>query len=342
MNNYEFKLQVMNKLKQVQSARMINSDQIVLRCPLCGDSKKSLTKARFYVKINLKADEPILYHCFNCECSGILTPSILRSLKINDLQINSGLLRYNNSTIGKVNKSLGIKNNDFNFLIPRPQEDEKTVRKLDYINKRLGTNMSIDELVRLKVIFNLGEFLKVNEIENITVKKEQALLLHNEYVGFLTAKNEFINFRDITGKNKRYVKYSIFKNLENTRKMYVIPNNIDLLSTKRVTINLAEGVFDILSIWNHIYDRETDNIVYSAVCGSGYITVVKYFLQMGLFGDVDINIYSDNDHEPSFYKDMIKEVDDWINKVTLYYNDTRGEKDFGVSKDKISITRKRL
>jgi hypothetical protein len=341
INNREFKLGIHNKLLQIQSCKIISEIQLALRCPICGDSKKDPNKTRFYVKIDINNDnQPIVFNCFNCNNSGILTPSLLRSFKINDLQLNSNLIQYNKQTMGNINKSLGIKNNDFNFIIPIPKEDEKTIRKLNYINNRMKLKLTIEELVKLKTIFNLGEFLRVNDINSITVSKDRASLLHNEYVGFLTAKQEFINFRDVTDKNKRYDKYSVFKNLDNTKKFYTIPNNIDLLTPKNITINIAEGVFDILGIYYHIFEKETYNTVYTAVCGSGYITVLKYFIQSGLFGNVDINIFSDNDHEPYFYKELKNELKDWINKIDLYYN--QKNKDYGVSKDKIELIRKKI
>jgi hypothetical protein len=234
MNTREFKLNIRQKILQVQSARQVDNTELVMRCHICGDSKHDLNKARFYIKLNPDNDEPIVYNCFNCGASGILTPAILRTFKINDLQLNSNLLRYNKETMSKLNKSLGIINNNFDFTVPMPSQSEKTIKKLNYINNRLGVNLSIEEWVKLKVVFNLGDFLRSNYIDSLTVKKERAKELHEDYIGFLTAKNEFINFRDITGKHKRYDKYSIYKNLDNTRKMYTIPNNINLLTSDKI------------------------------------------------------------------------------------------------------------
>jgi len=303
---------------------------------------KDITHAHFNVKINLYDDEPIIFHCFRCDIGGILTPSLLRTFKISDLQMNSGLISYNKETMGKVNKSLGIINNDFNFRVPMPSDSEKTYKKKVYIEKRMGRPFTIEELVGHKVVFNLGDFLRENGIDTLTVKKEQAKLLHEDYVGFLTAKNEFINFRDITGNNKRYYKYSIFKTLDNTRKQYVMPNQIDLLSNNEIVINIAEGVFDIFGIYYHLFDQEKKNMIYTAVCGSGYISVLKYFIQMGVIGNVIVNIFSDSDRTPKFYKDLELEdqIKDWVKTINLFYNE-KG-KDYGVTKDEIKLIKKKL
>lgn len=334
------KLKLRNNILSLPSAKIVNETQIVMRCPICGDSKKDPNKARFNIKLNINDDEPIIFHCFNCEEAGFLTPSILRTMRINDLQLNSGLITYNNKTMGLVNKTLGIKNNDFNFVIPNPTDNLSTKSKLKYIQNRLGIKFSIQELIDLRTVFHLGQFLKENDIQTLTVSKEKAKFLHDNYVGFLTTKNEFINFRDTTEKYKRWDKYSIYKNLDNTRKFYTLPNDIDLLTSKKITLNIAEGVFDILGIYYHLYNKEQKNMIYTAVCGSGYISVLKYFIKMGVFGNIVINIFSDKDKVPSFYIELQEELKYWVDEINLFYNEL--DKDFGVTKDKIKLIKKKI
>lgn len=341
MNNKEFKLRVRNELLKLKSSSIVSPSQITVRCPFCGDSLKDLSHAHFNIKINVNENEPIMVYCFRCDIGGILTPSILRTLKINDLSLNSSLISYNKNSMGTINKTLGLINNNLEFSIPIPNEnDSKTMLKKKYIEYRLGMTFTIEELIKMKVVFNLGEFLKVNNINSLTTNKEKASLLHKDYVGFLTAKNEFINFRDITGNNKRYEKYNVYKNLDNTRKFYSIPNEINLMATKNITINIAEGVFDVLGIYYHLYEKENDNMIYTAVCGAGYISVLKYYIKMGVFGNVTINIYSDNDRVPQYYYDLKNELIDWVDSINLFYNDIG--KDYGVPKDKIKIKKKKL
>lgn len=336
------KARLRDSLLQIPKARLVNNKQIVMRCPICGDSKKDPNKTRFYIKIDLESDEPILYHCFNGDCgaSGLLTPSLLRSMDINDLQLNSSLHHYNNKTGKKLNKSLGIKNRNFNFIIPTPPDNKYTEYKLNYIKSRLGINFSVEELVNLRTIFFLGQFLRVNEIETITVDKEKAKFLNNVYVGFISTYNEFINFRDTTCKYKRWIKYSVYKNLDNTKKFYTIPNNIDLLTPKTITINIAEGVFDILGVYHHIFDKEKENMIYVASCDSDFTSVIKHFIQMGVFGNVKLNIFSDSDHSMDFYKPLKHNIKDFVSSITIFYNEL--EKDYGVKKNNIKLIKKKL
>lgn len=53
--------------KLVKTSR-VSSNQWNARCPFCLDSKKNLSKKRFYV--TYKNESSILYHCFNCNVSG--------------------------------------------------------------------------------------------------------------------------------------------------------------------------------------------------------------------------------------------------------------------------------
>lgn len=342
MESVDFKVELWERLMDIRPKRKVNDSLLSIRCPFCGDSRKNLESTHLYIKIEMKEDMPVVFMCHRCDTSGILTPSVLRSLEINELNLNSGLIRYNKSALKNIPFQLGVINNNFNFKVPTPDpNDERNIRKKEYYEGRFGVSTSFEELVELKTIFKLGDFLRHNEIEKITSSKEKAISLNNDYLGFLTAKNEFINFRKVyDSKFKRYEKYSILQNIDNTRKFYTIPNEIDLLSNKKVTINIAEGVFDIHGVYHHLYEKEKNNMVYAAVCGAGYVSVIKYFIKMGIIDNVDVNIYSDDDRHPNFYRALVKELKPWVNRVELFYNDK--SKDFGVPKRDIKVIKKKL
>lgn len=340
--NTDIKSEIREKLLEIPLAHQVSFDQIALRCAFCGDSRKDPTKTRFYVKINPSTDEPILYNCFNCGVSGLLTPSVLRTFEINDLSVNSSLMTFNKTTVSRIKKQIGINDNTFDLKVPIPANIELNHIKKDYINKRLGLNLSFRELMRLKAVFSLEELLVQNNIKELTLSKNRASILDRDYVGFLTIRNEFVIYRDITNRNKlRYDKYSVFRNLDNTRKFYSIPVSIDLMTTEKIYINLAEGVFDILGVYYHVRNQNERNNIYVAVTGSAYASVIKYFIQLGIFGDnVIVNIYSDKDKEPYFYKRLKNELGKWVGDIQLYYNEY--SKDFGVPKDNISVINKKI
>lgn len=337
MNEYEFKQEVEQRFLQLPYAHRINQNQIALRCQFCGDSKKDPRRTRFYVQTNINNDKPIFYNCFNCGENGILTPSVLRTFEINDLKLNSNLLIYNKNIQKNFNKMYNIKDNKFNYRVPigRPNTTDEIKKK--YIENRLGLSFTFEELQKLKVIFSLENLLRINNIDEVTVNASRANLLNNDYVGFLSVRNEFVVFRDITNKNKmRYDKYSINRNLDNSRKFYTIPNSIDIMSNDEININLAEGTFDILGVYYHIKNQKIKNQIYAAVCGSAYSSVIKYFLSLGLIGDnIIINIFSDADKDEYWYSKTIKELKPFVKDINIFYNTKF--KDYGVPKEKIDL-----
>ena len=334
MDNYDFKQEVEDQLLQLKYAHRVSKNQIALRCMFCGDSKKDPRKTRFYVYINHNDDSPILYNCFNCQASGILTPKVLRTFDINDLSLNSNLTTFNNSITKESKKSLNIKTGKMNFVTPLPKNTKSNVLKKKYIEDRLGIKLTLESIKKFKIIFSLKDFLEYNKIDEVTCKPNRAKRLNDDYVGFLNSSNEQIIYRDITGENKlRYDKYKILGESIYSKKFYTIPTSIDILSTKPVIINMAEGVFDILGVYYHI-KHQNDNEIYVAVCDSDYTSVIKYFISTGLIGpNIIINIFSDNDHEPYFYKHMIDELSIWVGKINLFYN--LKSKDYGVTSDQI-------
>ena len=342
----DFKMLVKRKLMDIDSCIEVsgNPDQLQMRCPFCGDSKKDPNKKRLYIKLNQDdPSSPIVYNCFNdnCDASGVLTASTLRSFNIHDMQLSGAVTAYNKNVVGKINKKLGYSSNNFNFEIPRPKNTANNRLKKKYIEDRLGLKLTAQELVDLRVVFSITDFIDHNHLE-YHAKPFLYKLFENDYIGFLTAKKEFINLRDITNKNKlRYYKYPIFKQLENTRKFYTLPSTIDILSNDKIVINVAEGVFDILGIYYHVYNKNTTNIIYAAVCGAAYTIVLKHFIKMGFVGsNIVINIFSDQGIEPHTYRKMYDDIIPWVGEINLFYNTK--SKDCGVHKEDIELIKRKI
>ena len=177
--------------------------------------------------------------------------------------------------------------------------------------------------------------MKYNHIEKLYGNQEHLKALQTDHVGFLSARNDFINFRDMTGNHQRYYIYKIKRDLDTTGKFYIMPNKIDPFNNDLKTINIAEGVFDILGIYYHLMDRHDYNMVYAAINGSGYLNVIKYILEQGLLCDVNINLFSDADRPPDYYRKMITTIAPFVNDIRLFYNSIG--KDYGVKKNEIKL-----
>ena len=119
--------------------------------------------------------------------------------------------------------------------------------------------------------------------------------------------------------------------------MYVLHSNINLANPQRVQIHIAEGPFDILSI-KHNLRMSNDNCIYAAITGSGYKGLAMHLINTFKLFYFDLHVYPDNDDMGSRY--MIEELVHLVApyNATLYEhrNLFPGEKDFGVSLDRIN------
>lgn len=314
-----------------------NGVQLRMRCFICGDSKKNRNKKRLGIKIDVNNPlEPILYNCFNCGEHGVITTDMLcdmgltREVASEISQFNRGVVKSDTSS--KVNKYKNY--SPIPVIIPPPTKCDKTYNKIKYLYDRIGYRIPIEDFTKIKVVFNLFDFLSIN---NLPINNDKFLtLLDRDYIGFLSINNEYIIFRDITGKNKiRYFKYNIFNVYDNSNSYYRIRNQIDLLTQDTIEIKLAEGTFDILSIMYNIDGGNTDNRVYVAVCNSSYTSPILHHINMGLVGDnISIKIYQDNDSRVNYTK-LKNKMNVYIHDMHVYYN--KLSKDFGVPSSDIDI-----
>lgn len=342
MDSFEFKKEIESVLLSMDKAHHTDKDQIAMRCFFCGDSKKDASKTRLYFKLNANNDGPILYNCFNCNASGMLTPSTLKSMGVYDLQLSSSLTKHNKIATKAHKKSLGnITKKIKNIVIPSPANTEANIQKLKYIRERLGVKFSIKELLEYRVIFNMSQFLEVNKLDPL-IEDWKIKGLDRDYIGFLSVNKDRVIFRDVTNKNKlRYIKHPLVPQLDNSDKMYALPGSIGLMSKNPININFAEGTFDILGVYNHIFNKDTTNNLYMAILDAAYPVALKYFLSRGVLGsNVTINIFSDQDKSPYYYSELAEHFKPWVKTINLYYNEL--SKDFGVPKEEISLIRRRI
>jgi len=80
-------------------------------------------------------------------------------------------------------------------------------------------------------------------------------------------------------------------------------------------------------------NRNDENNLYVAACGSGMESVIRYLLRLG-FIHCNIHIYSDDDVKIEEYKKLKKRLKGkFSGTLTVYYNKIK--KDYGVRKDEI-------
>ena len=311
--------------------------EINCRCFYCPDSANP-KHAHFYISIP-RTNTPSKYYCQLCGESGYVTHNTLLDWNIWDDQIAIDLIEYNKHTSVK---STGSKLKVYRLMNPISRDSDISKFKLDYINKRLGTNYSYQDLIDLKIVLNLKDTLEYNHISKITRDPNIVDQLDINFLGFISIDNAFLNMRRLCDDglvfksiDKRYINYNIYGKFDTSQRFYTVPTKIDLYNIP-TRIHIAEGPFDILSIYENVRYREPG--IYTSIGGSNYLGIVMYMIETFKLPCVEVHIYPDNDNSGSnnkmkyaYYRLKNLNIPTYVHR-----NVYPGEKDFGVTKDRIT------
>lgn len=328
-------------LSSIPSASLVaGGREIKCRCFYCPDSSNPKS-SHFYISIPQSENEPSLYDCKLCHSSGIISHKTLLEWGIYDSNVAEDLLRHN-----KKIKSNPKTNKFFNKQLYKLQnsyidETRTSEIKLNYINTRIGTELSYDDIKKLKIALNLKDLLVENKINNLTRDINIVKQLNEYFLGFISVDNSYLNMRRVCKEghvyksiDKRYINYNIFNNF-NSDRFYTIPTSIDINNPNPIKIHIAEGPFDILSIYLNC--RQMEPGIYSSVAGSKYLGVIMYFVENYMLPNTEVHIYPDNDKYGS--KNTINKIRNFLNPLMIplivHRNTYSGEKDFGVPPNRI-------
>jgi hypothetical protein len=330
-------------MNQPQAQRNMNGDQIMFRCPFCGDSIKSDKSKNFSVKIKSNDKEPMYYQCFraSCKVSGRVDEDFIRRLGSNDYTLLSGIANHN--------KSIKYDGNKFKFkrakalaLFKSPESNINDF-KIKYLNGRLGTELTYKDLNKYKICLDINNLLKLNKVNVPDDKTKYYNKLSLYGIGFISTYNDYINIRDASVDlrlGRRYTNLNVFDSKDDNRKYYNIPTKINILSTEPTVINISEGPFDIISVFHNLnIDREYENQIFCAAGGASMKSILQHFIQEYGLIDIKLNIFADGDVKLSAYKEILSFITPFIlnSDTTVYYNEYKDEKDFGVKKEKMKI-----
>ena len=334
-------------LAQLQTLPVCKPDSArrnwVVRCPYCGDSKTA-NHGHFSILIDMDSDAPIMCNCFKCKESGILTTQTLEDLGLFCDSSLAGQLSYFNM---RAANSSYFKDKIKRFTIPQTVDCVENLRKVDYINRRLGANLTFEDCESFKIILSFIQFIQENHIplsnghDGSMLKSGTVRELDRNYVGFLSANNNKIIFRDVTpdgsGFFGRYYKVTIDQLNVSPNSFYALINRFNLLYTDPIDIHIAEGTFDILGVYLNIEREQSQNSLFFANGGYGFGAILKYLIYTGVTTDINLHIYSDADKSDEDHLKLLSKpfYQVWLDDVRVHRNAMHGEKDFGVSKDLI-------
>lgn len=311
---------------------------VVVRCPFCGDSRNSQSHAHMYIKCKVDGNRFPVFMCQRCGQNGIFDTYTLELLDIYDTDIELLYKSYKVNMSKQFGGKLQYNNKIKNIKIPMPLNNTNTIRKIKYIEDRLGIKLTGKDISKYKLIFNIIDFLQINNIDQYTRDKRIIEGIDNQYIGFLSINKEYLNCRNtgpIDNYLKRYINYNIFGLDDNTKKFYTLSNTVDCM--RNVEIIIAEGPFDIIGIYNHIYDKDDKDRIFVASLGMSCLSLVKYFIKQG-FIFCDLKIFADKGVNLSYYRDIKKKLGyKFKGTMEIFYNEMKGEKDFGVRPDQIKL-----
>lgn len=323
-----------NKAKLVSGGR-----EILKRCHICGDSRDP-SDAHMYIGLK---NGSIVYNCFKCNAGGYVDSVFLRNMDCYDPNIIYLCQEQNKASASSNSSYSGIlrKYNARKLMIPI-STNEFAMKKIDYIFNRLGYPIDQSFISNFKIILNLKEFLVFNGITKYTRDPNMVDLIDKFFVGFLSMDNRYVILRRLVPEGKlpsyidyRYINYNIFGGNDGM-KYYTIPTMINTLMP--INIHIAEGVFDIISIYLNL--PHTGNDIYAAVNGKTYVSIIKYFMMIYGFMGFNLHIYPDADVSDYEMVKIKNELSMFNIKIFVHRNKSIGEKDYGVSPDRIidSIT----
>ena len=152
--------EVVNHIRNIRYARFTTDGrELRTRCPFCGDSVKHANSTHLYIKVYREDNtEPFPYYCQRCQAKGIIDNDFFKILNINNTNLKLAINKINNST--KTKKKFKVVDK-LNIKIPKEDETDKiNIIKLNYINKRLGLDLSFKDLRDYKFIFNFFDLLE--------------------------------------------------------------------------------------------------------------------------------------------------------------------------------------
>lgn len=312
--------------------------EVVCKCMYCPDDGDH---HHMYISIPQVEGQPSKFNCFKCGTSGYVTSRRLIEWQIFDPEWGIILSDYNKSIYNNpLYRSLYINNGICNIRNTFIREDELSFKKLQYINDRLGLNLSFQNCLDNKIVLNINDLLRENYINKITRSINFINELNKSFVGFLSYDNNFINLRNMENGSwikDRYVNYNIFGKEDNTKKMYTIPVDINLYYP--IKVHIAEGPFDILSIKYNLR-KEYDNNIYTAIAGNAYKGVLRELIINRKLINLEIHLYPDSDYNDYSLNDIINFIKPFGFNIFIHRNQI--DKDMGVPINKISETIERV
>lgn len=315
----DVKQQILDEIKShVDIFKPVPPVRYRIRCPICGDSQTDPTDAHCYIKCSNDPNEPLLYICFKCNAHGRVNRYFLSKLGIDE----NVIAKLDNQHYNKIQS---VKTSTVEMMTGTPKMDSIQAR---YIEHRLGKGLTAEDLNRFKIIWDMD--LIIPYVSQARIRNT----LPNNYdsISFISDDRSMVLCRTFqNGVESQWRKIKLFD--DGTKSFYTIKATIDLFTKEPIIVNIAEGIFDILSVYKNFNE---ENSVFIATLGSNYLSAVDYMIAKGFIGsNIIIRIYIDNGIDESGLKRQLKDYK-WLFQSIWVYRNIKS-KDVGVPIEQIKL-----
>lgn len=307
---YEFKEGFKEKLLSYgQLKRAGSAIQYRMKdCPKCGDMKWHC-----YLKIDSSSDEPILFHCFKCNSSGIVDQKFIEEIGILNLEVPK--------FVG--GRKLNIGETATTKLPSINVTDMDNIEGVcNYIESRVGVRPTLTDLQFFQYIGNprkyVTDYLGIDHIDTI----------RNRYWFQMTNGNIIGRWKN-DNNDMRWLKYKT--NRCRQAGLYRISVPVDLYQD--INVIITEGVMDAIGLYYNY--QGCQNNIYVSVMSSNYNKGIQYAIDRGIFGDsVSIKIFKDSDvpTEKIWIDNNMRKL---FKRIDIYEN--LSAKDYGVTPDMLDV-----
>jgi len=309
--------------KKVTVFKVVPPVRYRIRCPYCGDSQKDPRDAHCYILCSPDPSEPLQFKCFLCNRKGRVKKDFLDLIGVDqNLSQQIEHQRYNRISV--------FKSSNINVITGIPNLVSPQVK---YIEGRLGTGFTFDDYDKFKIIWDMHEILQYITAPRII----NSMPTNRDSISFLSDDKSMILNRSFYDNDGRWRKIKIFGS--NDTAFYTIKTTLDLFTRDPIVVNIAEGIFDVLSIYKNFNDGP--NSVYVATLGSDYVAAVDYIMSKGFVGsNIILKIYYDSNINGKKLASQLKRFK-WIFGGIYIYRNIIG-KDVGVKLDEIKLVENKV
>ena len=301
-----YKEEFVQYLKDNLGYAKVSNKNIVTKCPWCEYGKE---KKHYHLYIALELP---IFHCWQarCEQSGFLSKlmSHIDGKDRTDQFVDKSLIKE--STHKKLINPLKEKKA---LEVPKINTDQFKMKSM-YMKYRLGFDVDVSSISKL--VFDVQEFVKINDIK--LDDKSQGLMefLQTNFVGFLTEHNSLLILRNID-PNASFRYYKLDLDESDFLDYYKISGS----NFNSNTVVISEGIFDIFAEQSLNTLKNRDNIkLYAATLSGSFPSLLKSLVFYEQLYRLNVVVLSHRDVDLDVYRKMKKFNSHIIDTLSVYYN----------------------